>query len=178
MLKFIFNFIIILIGGFYIYENFLYARPQDFMGISPAFHLEDYFDTSHIGYGYKQNWRGELIEKFKIKQKSIWQHDKGKVLNLFYYDNGQKIKQNWFLLKKDQHNYELKINNIDSSSKASIYGNNLQLKYKDKITVLGYQLPVNIHQRMYLLENNLLISIAKTYFFYVPIYTQTIIFYK
>ena len=124
----------------------------------PTFSMESYFSNKVTALGYMTFFYPlKTIKDIKIVFSGKFQ-DNTLTLKENYTDNNSKILRVWSFKKMSSSCYIGKESNVKGIIKVSIYGNELNMKYKFNTNYKKIYFSVNVKDSMYLVDKETLIN--------------------
>lgn len=125
----------------------------------PRLIMEDFFSGQLTAHGVVKNRSGDVIRYFNADICAQWSTDgKGTLEELFVFDDGERQTRTWVLVPAGVNRYEAQANDVVGTSTATLAGNALFLDYVLQIPYRKRIIDVGVHDRMYLVNPNIIIN--------------------
>lgn len=128
---------------------------------TPDLVLEEFYNGKLAAYGMVQNRSGEVIRRFKADLTGTWQGKKGKLEEIFFYDDGETQERVWYLEKVGKNQYIGTADDVSVDAVGQVSGYALNWEYTLQIKVDGAVYDVDFNDWMYLLDEKRLINRAE-----------------
>jgi len=124
----------------------------------PKLAVVDFFDGDLVAHGIVKNRGGEVIRYFSADLKASWKDGVGTLDESFIFNDGEKQKRIWTLTPHSEKGYVATAEDVIGFGHLKTSGNALFMKYVLQIPYNGSVIDVNVDDRMYLIENNVLMN--------------------
>jgi hypothetical protein len=130
----------------------------DYSNNSPKLVLQEFFNGPLRAHGIVKDRNGKVIRHFNASIDASWEAGVGTLDENFVFDDGEKQRRVWTIVKDDAGKYVGTANDVIGSSQLKVAGNSLFLNYVLRIPYEDETLDLNIDDRMYLVSENVLIN--------------------
>jgi len=178
MIRMFFYILLTLFGGFFLYNNFIYAVPQSYQNNTPQLKLTSYFRDTIEAKGFLQDITGRNYNDVSVTTKGKWKGDYGNLYRYYKFNKLENIKQKLQIKFDDSNKFMVKIDGGDESYEGQQYGNAVNLKYDLPVSYKNIRLNLQINEWFYYLGNGRLINKVVVSKFGVPLGTATITYDK
>ncbi|MFT2111189.1 DUF3833 domain-containing protein [Marinomonas sp. 2405UD68-3] len=124
----------------------------------PKLVVADFFDGDLIAHGMVKNRGGEVIRYFTADLKASWKDGIGTLDESFIFNDGEKQKRIWTLTPHSEKGYIATAGDVTGFGHLRTSGNALFMKYVLQIPYDGSVIEVNVDDRMYLIEDSVLLN--------------------
>ena len=143
----------------------------------PELVIEDFFDGQLSAHGIVKDYKGKVIRHFSADITAYWKNGVGTLDEDFVFDDGEKQKRVWTITPKngaDSSNketafYEGHAGDVIGVAPVSVVGNAMFLKYKLEIPYKDSTMVLTVDDRMYLVDDRVIINESKLYKFGLPV---------
>jgi hypothetical protein len=130
----------------------------DYANNSPKLVLQDFFNGSLRVNGIVKNRSGKVIRHFNATIDASWKEGVGTLDENLVFDDGEKQRRIWKLVKDDTGGYIGTANDVVGSGSLKLAGNIIFLGYVLRIPYEDGTLDLHIDDRMYLVSDHVLIN--------------------
>lgn len=136
----------------------------------PVFLPETFFAGSLKAYGVVKNYQGYASRSFVADIDACWKDGVGTLDESFLFDNGEPQTRVWSLSKNgDGSTYSATAGDVRGVGTAAVSGNAMFLDYVLTIALEDGSIDVSVDDRMYLVDDNVLINESVMRKFGVPV---------
>ena len=125
---------------------------------SPRLIPEQFFDGSLTASGVVKNRAGKVIRTFTADIDAYWQDGVGTLEEDFVFNDGEQQRRVWTLTRQPDGSYLGTAGDVTGDATIEVAGNQMNLDYLLQIPFKGRDLDIKIDDRMYLVEDDLLIN--------------------
>lgn len=134
------------------------VKVSDYEGITPTMTPESFFDGNLTAHGTVKNRRGKVIRHFNATIKASWQDGIGTLEEAFLFNDGEKQQRVWTLVKNPDGSYVGTAGDVKGEATGDVAGNSMFLEYVLQVPYDDSTVNINIDDRMYLVDQNILIN--------------------
>lgn len=134
--------------------------PSKYLAEKPALEMKSYFNGILDGYGMFQDRSGQVQRRFVVVIKASWVGDTGTLDEDFTWSDGKKERRVWTLTKVGTNQYEGRADDVIGKATGLVTGNTLGWKYVLKLPVDGSSYEVDFDDRMYLIDDKVMLNRA------------------
>lgn len=124
----------------------------------PVLNPTEFFNGNLTAHGVVKNRGGEVIRYFNATIKASWQNDIGTLDEQFVFDDGEHQTRVWTLVPNGDGTYQATAGDVVGPGTAQASGNSLFLDYVLRIPYNDGTIDVAIDDRMYLINDSVLIN--------------------
>lgn len=136
------------------------VTPADYAKATPKLVLEEYFDGEVQAWGMFQDRGGKVVRRFTVSIIGTWENNKGKLVEDFVYDDGEKDRRIWNITRNADGSYTGSADDVIGTAAGTSAGNALNWKYTLALPVDGTVYHVQLNDWMYLVNDDVLINRA------------------
>lgn len=159
------------------------VKVEEYSDVKPAFKVTEFFDGQLKAYGIVKDRSGKMIRHFVADIEASWSNGVGTLDESFVFNDGEQQSRIWTLTPvstpvsgSDEASSEetsAQINaayigtasDVIGEAKLSSAGNALFLNYVLRIPYKGDTIDIKVDDRMYLVDENVLINESAMYKF-------------
>ncbi|MBJ7554603.1 DUF3833 domain-containing protein [Marinomonas spartinae] len=130
----------------------LYAKNK------PEFKLQQFFNGPLTAHGIVKNRSGEVIRYFNADLVGSWNNGVGTLKEHFLFNDGEKQQRTWTLTPTKNGKYESSAGDVVGKGSLNMAGNALFMKYVLQVPYDGDVINVNVDDRMYMVNPNVVIN--------------------
>jgi len=134
------------------------VKVSDYEGLSPKIVPEEFFNGQLTASGVVKNRAGKVIRYFNADIKASWQGAVGTLDENFVFDDGERQRRVWKLIRQDDGTYLGTAGDVVGEAKGEIAGNSMFLKYVLEVPYKDGTINLAIDDRMYLVNPTTLIN--------------------
>lgn len=153
-------------------------KPQDFANSEPRLVVEDYFAGRTRAWGLFEDRFGNLRRQFVVDIDGRWDGLELVLDEHFTYADGERDRRVWRIVKKDEHTYEGRADDVVGTAAGVAYGNALNWQYDMDLKVGDKTWRVRFDDWMFLQADGVLINRARVSKFGLEIGEVTLFFRK
>ncbi len=128
---------------------------------SPAMDIREYFDGPIEAWGFVQDWKGEVIQRFDISMTGSWDGNVGTLEEEFRYYSGQVDHRTWTLTRLDDGRFQGAAGDVVGTAEGFMAGNAVNMKYRLEIPRGDGTLVLNMDDWMWLMNDGVVINRTK-----------------
>ena len=146
------------------------VEVDDYAERQPVFLPETFFAGSLKAYGVVKNYQGYASRSFVADIDACWKDGVGTLDESFLFDDGEPQTRVWSLSKNgDGSAYSATAGDVRGVGTAAVSGNAMFLDYVLTIALEDGSIDVSVDDRMYLVDDNVLINESVMRKFGVPV---------
>ena len=153
-------------------------KPQDFANSEPRLVVEEYFVGQTRAWGLFEDRFGDLRRQFVVDIEGRWDGRELVLDEHFTYADGEQDRRIWRIVKKDEHTYEGRADNVVGTASGAAYGNALNWRYDMDLKVGDKTWRVRFDDWMFLQPDGVLINRARVTKFGLEVGEVTLIFQR
>jgi hypothetical protein len=153
-------------------------KPQDFAETEPRLVVEEYFAGQTRAWGLFEDRFGDLRRQFVVDIEGRWDGRELVLDEHFTYADGERDRRVWRIVKKDDHTYEGRADDVLGTATGVAYGNALNWRYDMDLKVGDNTWRVRFDDWMFLQPDGVLINRARVSKFGLEIGEVTLVFRK
>lgn len=142
----------ILLAGCSSTDVSIYAKNK------PEFKLEEFFNGPLTAHGVLKNRSGEVTRYFNADLMGSWKDGVGTLKENFLFDDGEKQQRVWTLKPNANGQYTSTAGDVVGKGSLALSGNALFMKYVLQVPYDGDVINVNVDDRMYMVNKNVVIN--------------------
>lgn len=150
-------------------SNYQYDKPE--------LVIEDFFNGQLSAHGIIKDFKGKVIRSFNANIEAYWEDGVGTLDEDFVFDDGEKQKRVWRITPKGNEDsssdkiayYTGQAGDVIGVAPVSVIGNAMFLKYKLQIPYKDSEMILTVDDRMYLVNDKVIINESKMYKFGIPV---------
>ena len=132
---------------------------------TPSFNLESFFNGKVEGWGIVLNRNNDVVKRFKVDVAGSFSADKssGKLVEKFFWSDGKREQRVWNLKKTADNEWGGTSDGVIGTAHGVASGNALKWSYRYNLILEDSflkKLSVDFDDRMFLVENNVLMNRA------------------
>jgi len=151
---------------------------RDYAQREPRLDLQDYFDGPLVAWGIVQNRSGKVTRSFRADLVGRWEGNTGKLEEDFTWSDGQQERRVWTFRKIDEHSYTGTASDVVGEARGEAFGNALRWRYTLRLPWNDNTINVVLDDRMWLLQDGVLVNRATIRKFGVRVGEVTLFFRK
>lgn len=153
-------------------------KLKAYEGTTPELYLEQYFSGPVKVHGILQDFKGNITRRIEGDIYGVWEGKKGKLYEVFYYDDGEVYKRIWHLQAETDGTFSGTAHDIVGKAKGSQEGHAAFWQYVMEVPVGDKVYKLDFDDRMWLLENGALFNKTKLKKFGITVANLTIFMQK
>ncbi|VUD68145.1 hypothetical protein TDB9533_04009 [Thalassocella blandensis] len=152
------------------------VNVSEYEGLTPEFDVREFFNGELKAHGIVKNRSGKMIRYFVADIKATWKDGTGTLEETFVFNDGEKQYRTWTLTPQDSaptsgsekdsggrsgktpQQYIGTASDVIGQAELTSSGNALFLNYVLRIPYKDDTIDITVDDRMYLIEDNLLIN--------------------
>lgn len=127
---------------------------------TPKMNVKEFFNGDIKAWGIVQNRGGEVIRRFEADLIGTWDGNKGKLAEIFTYNDGEKQEREWNLEVTGENTFNGTASDIVGTGKGLSKGNALRLQYVLTVPVGDTTYDLTFDDRMWLISEDTLMNRA------------------
>jgi hypothetical protein len=124
----------------------------------PVLDVRDYFDGRIVAWGFVQNWRGRVQQRFDIEMVGTWDGDRGTLDETFHYYDGTSSTRVWRLQRLDDSQFTGTAEDVVGTAHGRMAGNAINMKYRLQIPFRDGKLTLTLDDWMWLMNEGVVIN--------------------
>jgi len=126
---------------------------------APELKLNEYFNGELTAHGIIKNRSGEVIRYFNVSMTGDWDSNGvGTLDEVFTFDDGEIQNRIWTFTPEQDGHYSASANDTVAPVETRVSGNAFFMEYVLKIIYKDWPLEVSIDDRMYLINDSVMIN--------------------
>lgn len=151
---------------------------DDYAGTRPGLDLASYFNGRLTAQGMFQDRSGKVVRRFTVEMTGSWQGNQGVLDEHFSYDDGEKQRRVWRLVKQPDGSYTGTADDVVGEARGRTAGYALFWDYTLKLPVDGKVYEVRFDDWMYQLDEQTLLNRSRMSKFGITLGEVTLFFRK
>lgn len=151
---------------------------DDYAGTRPGLDLASYFNGRLTAQGMFQDRSGKVVRRFTVEMTGSWQGNQGVLDEHFSYDDGEKQRRIWRLVKQPDGSYTGTADDVVGEARGRTAGYALFWDYTLKLPVDGKVYEVRFDDWMYQLDEQTLLNRSRMSKFGITLGEVTLFFRK
>lgn len=151
---------------------------DDYAGTRPGLDLASYFNGRLTAQGMFQDRSGKVVRRFTVEMTGSWQGNQGVLDEHFTYDDGEKQRRVWRLVKQPDGSYTGTADDVVGEARGRTAGYALFWDYALKLPVDGKVYEVRFDDWMYQLDEQTLLNRSRMSKFGITLGEVTLFFRK
>lgn len=151
-------------------------EPQDFVGGTPRFVLEEYFAGTTRAWGLFEDRFGDIRRRFSVDINGWWDDQQFVMEEEFAFADGEADHRIWRINKIDDNTYEGTADGVVGTATGLAFGNVLNWRYTFNLQIGKRNYKVRFNDWMFLQEGGLLINRAHVRKFGILLGSVTLVF--
>jgi len=135
-------------------------KISDYAGTEPVMDFEKFFNGMVKAWGIVQDRSGKVVKRFDIDMTTTWQGGKGAMREDFTYYEGKKETRTWHITKTGDKTYTGRSDDIVGEATGEAAGCAIGFRYVLKVPVDGKVLNLSFDDRMYMMNDNVVVNCA------------------
>lgn len=145
------------------------ASIEDYESETPKLKLEEFFVGELVAYGTVEDFKGKVIQRFKVDITGEWDGNEGTLDEKFYYADGSEQTRLWYLTKTGENTYEGRASDVEGVAEGTTAGNALNWVYVLEVEVDGEPLKVKLDDWLFLIDEDNMINRTQMYKYGLPV---------
>lgn len=141
------------------------VKVSDYADFTPKMVPEDFFTGRLTAHGVIKNRAGKVVRYFNADINAYWEGNKGTLEEDFVYDNGEKQRRVWTLIRQSDGSYIGTAGDVIGEASGRIAGNSMFLEYVLEVPYGDGTISLTMDDRMYLVEPQTLVNETVMYKF-------------
>ena len=130
----------------------------DYKDKTPKLAFEEFFDGPVMAHGIIQSRSGKVMRRFTVDMRGSWNGDKGKLEELFVYDDGERQERTWHVTRLSDGTYTGTASDIVGTATGEQAGNAIRWNYVMQIPVDGRTYDVTFDDWMFLMPDGTMLN--------------------
>lgn len=151
---------------------------DDYAGTRPGLDLASYFNGRLTAQGMFQDRSGKVVRRFTVEMTGSWHGNQGVLDEHFSYDDGEKQRRIWRLVKQPDGSYTGTADDVVGEARGRTAGYALFWDYTLKLPVDGKVYEVRFDDWMYQLDEQTLLNRSRMSKFGITLGEVTLFFRK
>lgn len=139
------------------------------LDLSTDLRLETYFLGDTIGRGVIHDSFGRLVTEATAEMSGRWEGNLFLLDEVFRYTDGRTQTRTWSIRINADRSYEITAPDMLGKGSGAANGNRLGLDYRLRVPVGSRELALRFDDRMYLLDDGVLINTSSARKFGIPV---------
>lgn len=132
---------------------------NDYSKNSPKLDVREFFNGHLTAHGVLKDRSGHVTRYFNATIDASWdEQGAGTLSEKFLFDDGEEQSRIWKLTPNNDGHYTASANDVLGTSVMNTSGNALILKYVLQVVYKGDVLNLNVDDRMFLVNDNMIIN--------------------
>ncbi|HEC51995.1 hypothetical protein LCGC14_0046930 [marine sediment metagenome] len=145
---------------------------------TPKLSLQDYLNGDLEAWGMFQDRSGDVIKRFHVKMTGTWKGDTGTLDERFTYSDGSTERRVWTLTLQPDGSWQGTADDVEGTAIGMLAGNAFHWRYTLRLPVDGRTWLVDLDDRMYLIDENVMLNRAVMSKWGINLGSITLSFYK
>ena len=141
------------------------VKVSDYADRTPKMVPEEFFNGRLTAHGVIKNRSGKVVRYFNADINAYWEGTKGTLEEDFVYDNGEKQRRVWTLIRQPDGSYIGTAGDVTGEATGRIAGNSMFLEYVLEVPYGEGTINLTMDDRMYLVEPQTLVNETVMYKF-------------
>ena len=144
----------------------------------PVADIREYFNGPVKAWGFIQDWRGRVTRRFDIDMVGSWEGDTGTLEEYFRFYDGEIQERTWTLNRISDTEFTGQAGDVVGLAQGQMSGNSVKMEYRLDVPVNGNTIRLTLDDRMWLLNDGVVINKTKMKKFGITVGTLTIFMQK
>lgn len=128
---------------------------------NPRLDVREYFDGPISAWGFVQDWRGRVIERFDIQMVASWNGNQGVLDETFTYYGGNSGTRVWQLTRLDDGSFTGTAGDVHGTAQGTMAGNAINMKYQLDVPRGDGTIRLTMDDWMWLMNDGVVINKTK-----------------
>ncbi len=151
---------------------------EQYAAEQPALSLQDYLNGELQAWGMFQDRSGKVIKRFHVQMTGQWQGDTGTLDERFTYSDGTTERRVWTLTRQSDGSWQGTADDVEGIATGNVAGNAFHWAYRLRLPVDGRTWVVDLDDRMYLIDDKVMLNRAIMSKWGITLGSITLNFYK
>lgn len=127
----------------------------------PVMDVREYFSGPIEGWGFVQDWRGNVVRRFDIDMLGTWDGDTGTLDENFRYYDGTTQQRSWTLTRVDDSVFFGDASDVTGFNFGRMSGNMLHMNYQLEVPYKDGTIKLTLDDRLWRLNDGVVINKTK-----------------
>ena len=151
---------------------------EQYAAEQPELSLQNYLNGDLQAWGMFQDRSGKVIKRFHVSMTGQWQGDTGTLDERFTYSDGSTERRVWTLTRQSNGSWQGTADDVEGVATGKVAGNAFHWAYRLRLPVDGRTWVVDLDDRMYLIDDKVMLNRAIMSKWGVTLGSITLNFYK
>ncbi|SDS48911.1 Protein of unknown function [Halopseudomonas sabulinigri] len=151
---------------------------EQYAAEQPALSLPDYLNGDLQAWGMFQDRSGKVVKRFHVQMTGQWQGNTGTLDERFTYSDGSTERRVWTLTRQSDGSWQGTADDVEGVATGKVAGNAFHWAYRLRLPVDGRTWVVDLDDRMYLIDEKVMLNRAIMSKWGVTLGSITLNFYK
>ncbi|MEH6563779.1 MAG: DUF3833 domain-containing protein [Halopseudomonas sp.] len=151
---------------------------EQYAAEQPQLSLQDYLNGDLEAWGMFQGRSGKVIKRFHVKMQGTWDGDTGTLDEQFTYSDGTTERRIWTLTRQSDGSWQGTAADVEGIAQGRVAGNAFHWRYRLRLPVDGRTWLVDLDDRMYLIDDKVMLNRAVMSKWGITLGSITLNFYK
>lgn len=133
-------------------------KVADYKDNTPKLAFEEFFNGPVMAHGIIQSRSGKVIRRFTVDMRGTWDGDKGKLEEIFVYDDNERQERTWNVTRLPDGRYSGTASDIIGAATGEQAGNAIRWNYVMRIPVGGTTYDVKFDDWMFLMPDGTMLN--------------------
>jgi hypothetical protein len=145
---------------------------------SKVLSIAEYFEGDTLAYGILEDFFGRPTRRFKVKMQGHWEGTKGVLNEEFLFDDGELQKRTWNFEHIAPNQFIGSAADVIGLAKGNELPGEINMSYTLRVPVDKKNYDLKFDDRLYIIEDNIVLNKAKMKKFGITVATLTLVFTK
>lgn len=127
----------------------------------PTMDVRGYFNGPLKGWGFVQDWRGQVVRRFDIDMLGSWDGDTGTLEESFRYYDGEVQERVWTLTRLNDSEFLGQASDVVGFNFGRMSGNMLHMNYQLDVPYKDGSITLTLDDRLWLFNEGVVINKTK-----------------
>lgn len=133
-------------------------KVEEYAGLEPRMDVREYFNGPIEAWGFVQDWRGKVIQRFDIRMVASWDGDSGTLEEEFTFYDGQVQNRTWQLERISESRFTGTAGDVHGTAEGYMAGNVVNMRYQLDVPRGDGTIRLNMDDWMWLLNDGVVIN--------------------